>query len=169
MIIPLEKRLRKRQQVEVGQLQDELVDVVYELDNSAVLHGGTAIWRCYSGNRFSEDLDFYAPVQKGFQERFLQKTRLRGLRVLKFKKTQNLVFTKISNENAEVRVELNFSSRKKGAVRAYERVNGTIADVLALTPEELVLEKINAYKSRRFVRDIYDVFHLSRLVESNNA
>ena len=26
---------------------------------NAILHGGTAIWRIYSGKRFSEDLDLY--------------------------------------------------------------------------------------------------------------
>lgn len=65
MQIPLEKRLRKRAQLEVALLQDEVIDLLYNIDSRLVLHGGTAIWRCYGGSRFSEDLDLYSrDVQK---------------------------------------------------------------------------------------------------------
>ena len=37
-------------------------------------------------------------------------------------------------------------------------------DVLTLSPENLILEKIGAYENRRFIRDIYDVYHLSNYV-----
>ena len=59
MRIPLANKLKKRLHSETAFLQDEVIDIVYGLEPNAVLHGGTAIWRCYQGNRFSEDLDFY--------------------------------------------------------------------------------------------------------------
>lgn len=62
MEIPLEKRLKKRLHVDVGRLQDEAMEVLYSVDNTLVLHGGTAIWRCFSGNRFSEDWTFTAKI-----------------------------------------------------------------------------------------------------------
>ena len=61
MKLPLFNRLKKRQHRELALLQDEITDIVYRISDEAVLHGGTAIWRCYGGNRFSEDIDIYIP------------------------------------------------------------------------------------------------------------
>ncbi|MFH1246948.1 MAG: nucleotidyl transferase AbiEii/AbiGii toxin family protein, partial [Candidatus Micrarchaeota archaeon] len=63
MNFPLANKLKKRLHLETATLQDEVVDLIYSI-SSPVLHGGTAIWRCYAGNRFSEDLDFYMPRDK---------------------------------------------------------------------------------------------------------
>ena len=54
MKIPLANQLKKRQQVETALLQDEIIGIIYLITEDMVLHGGTAIWRCYSGKRFSE-------------------------------------------------------------------------------------------------------------------
>ncbi|MEM1546291.1 MAG: nucleotidyl transferase AbiEii/AbiGii toxin family protein [Candidatus Methanomethylicia archaeon] len=35
---------------------------IYNSFPEAVIHGGTAIWRCYGSNRFSEDVDVYLPL-----------------------------------------------------------------------------------------------------------
>ncbi|MCI0503075.1 nucleotidyl transferase AbiEii/AbiGii toxin family protein [Candidatus Micrarchaeota archaeon] len=166
MNIPIANRLKKRLHVDTGILQDELVDLLYSVDNRIVMHGGTAIWRCYGGNRFSEDLDFYSP--RDFNEKeFVEKARQRGLTVLKFKKTANLIFSKVTNGNVEVRVELNHSAPHAGAIRNYERMDGSLMTVLALNPQELLLEKISAYADRRLIRDIYDIFHLSSIADGS--
>jgi predicted nucleotidyltransferase component of viral defense system len=165
MIIPLEKRLRKRMHVEIALLQDEAVEILYGIENGLVFHGGTALWRCYGGNRFSEDLDFYCRDIGKIEREFRKKAAERGLAVLKFKKTANLVFCKVSNGRAEIRVELNHSARKAAIVRSYEKADGSFMDVLTLAPEDLLLEKIDAYRNRRFIRDIYDVYHLSNYVK----
>ncbi len=52
MKVPLEKRLRKRLHVEIGLLQDELMELLYSISDSLVLHDGTAVWRCYGGIDF---------------------------------------------------------------------------------------------------------------------
>ena len=57
--IPLALRLRKQVHRNVAVAQDIIVKELYGVFERAVLHGGTAIWRCYGGNRFSEDVDFY--------------------------------------------------------------------------------------------------------------
>ncbi len=42
----------------LAELQDEVIDIIYDrFEPDAVLYGGTAVWRCYGGNRFSEDID----------------------------------------------------------------------------------------------------------------
>jgi predicted nucleotidyltransferase component of viral defense system len=162
---PLEKRLRKRAHVQTALLQDELADLVYSVEESAVLHGGTAIWRCYNGNRFSEDLDFYAPAKK--LDGLPEKARERRIEVRKFKKTENLLFARLTNGEAAVRLEVNFTARKKGIATQFEKVDGSVMQVLSLSPEDLILEKIAAYRSRRLVRDVYDVFHLSSFVKED--
>ncbi len=167
MIIPLEKRLRKRMHVEIALLQDETAEILYGIENNLVLHGGTAVWRCYGGNRFSEDLDFYCRDAGRIEERLKTKLEERGLTVPKFKKTDNLIFCKVSNGGVEIRIEINHSARKAGAiVRPYEKTDGSFMDVLTLSPEDLVLEKIGAYSGRRFIRDIYDIYHLSNYLKN---
>ena len=159
MNIPLEKRLKKRLHVEIGYLQDELVEILYNVSNNLVMYGGTAVWRCYKGNRFSEDLDFYGQLDVKL---FVKKLKERGLTLNKEKQTENLIFMKVSNGRVEVRLEINKSLAKKGTIVAYEKMDGSFFDVYALTVDEIILEKIDAYNSRRFIRDLYDIYHLVR-------
>jgi len=167
MDIPLQNRLKKRAHVEIALLQDELVDILYGVAPQAVLHGGTCIWRCYGGSRFSEDLDFYLGAGKFDADGLKAAIIGRGLAIDKFKQTQNLVFAKISSGEAQVRLEINIAAAKKPVARAYEKADGSRMDVLALGASGLLAEKFAAYKSRRFVRDIYDVFYLSRVGDAD--
>jgi len=158
MKLPLAKRLKKRLHIEIGLLQDELIDLVYALDNSAILHGGTAIWRCYGGNRFSEDIDLYSKklTESALKDAFAS----RRLEVKKLKKTQNLIFAKIAGADAEVRLEINLVAKASPVLQHYERIDGSTAPVLTLSPENLILEKIAAYNARKYMRDVYDIYHL---------
>ena len=168
MNIPISNRLKKRLHVETAVLQDELLDVVYALEENAVLHGGTTIWRCYGGNRFSEDLDFYFPVTEEFERRLVTKLKERNLQLLKYKKTENVLFAKISDGNVEVRLEVNSVDKNIRAIaKAYEKVDGNYIDIFTLSAEGLILEKISAYQSRKLIRDIYDIYHLTRYVEKD--
>jgi predicted nucleotidyltransferase component of viral defense system len=167
MEIPLLKRLRKRMHQEIALLQDELVEILYgEFQKHApVLHGGTAIWRCYNGNRFSEDLDFYMQTREDFKESFLRDIAARNLEVITYKQTQNVIFAKVSNGTVEVRLEINIAKRVGKIVGEYEKADGSKIDVYTLSPEALVEEKMLAYQKRRMVMDIYDIYHLSRYAE----
>ena len=168
MDIPLEKRLKKRLHVEVGRLQDEVMEAAYALDGSLVFHGGTAIWRCFSGNRFSEDLDLYSSHPGKIADGLSEILSSRALTLSKFKKTDNLIFAKITNGEMEVRLEINTAVKKRGIATRYEKMNGSHMDVLCLTLEGLVMEKAAAYKNRRFVRDLYDIYHLSGMLEGGS-
>ena len=152
MKIPLSNKLKKRLHVETALLQDELMDIIYSLEESAILHGGTAIWRCYEGNRFSEDLDFYFTTVENFENKLSVKLKERSLQLLKYKKTHDIVFSKITNGNVEVRLEINTKPKKiQNVVKSYEKVDGSFMDVFTFSPEQLLLEKINAYNSRKFI------------------
>ena len=164
--------LRKRVHVETAMLQDEVVDLIYALEPDAVLHGGTAIWRCYDGNRFSEDLDFYMLPQEGFEKRLEEKLVQRQLELTKFKQTQNAIYSKIFNGSVEVRFEalLKDPSAIAGVeARSFRRTDGSELDVLTLSPEAFVEEKLETYLSRRLVRDYYDIYHLLRYAQDTPA
>jgi predicted nucleotidyltransferase component of viral defense system len=60
--LPIDKKLKKKIHKTVALAQDILVLELYDKFPSAVIHGGTAIWRCYGSNRFSEEIDVYLPV-----------------------------------------------------------------------------------------------------------
>lgn len=162
MRLPLLNGLHKRLHMDIALLQDEVVDVVYSIAPNAVLHGGTAVWRCFSGNRFSEDLDFYLPAAgKDFGERFAAELRSRGLSLPKFKKTSSTIFSKVSNGAVEVRFEASFRKPRSFESRQFERADGSFMGVFTPPVEELVLEKIAAYGNRKLIRDAYDLFILT--------
>ena len=162
MPISLFNRLRKRAHREVALLQDEAVDIVFAVSDSAVLHGGTAIWRCYKGNRFSDDLDFYLPKKNSFGQLFSEKVKSRGLLLLKFKQTENTLFAKVSNGLTEIQVEAAFRKPKSHVVAEYEKADGARMHIRTLSREDLLLEKADAFIGRRLVRDLFDVFFLSK-------
>lgn len=167
MKIPLAKKLKKRAHAEVAILQDEVLEIFYSLcaEHEPVLHGGTAIWRCYGGSRFSEDLDFYADVGDGFENKLREELRGRGLNLLKYKKAPNVIFSKISDGTVEVRLEISLRKPPEKVLKKYEKADGTYIDVYTLSPESLIAEKMKAYEGRRFIRDIYDIYHLSGYAE----
>jgi len=159
-MIPLSLRLKRKAQIAIASLQDIVVEIVYKIDENAILHGCTAIWRCYAGNRFSEDLDFYLPKIIGFEKRFARECKKAGLNIKKIKKTANVLFAKVSLADVTIALEGNFSLNKESVLAAYERIDGSKMPVFTLSPNELVREKMQAYLSRALIRDMYDVYFL---------
>ncbi len=163
MELPIVYRLRRESQKNLAELQDEVIEVVYEILDNAVIHGGTAIWRCYGGKRFSEDIDLYALHPEDLKLKLEGALNRRGLKLIKFRKTANTLFSEVSNDITSMKLEM---TRKNinGTLAVYRKANGNTLDVLTLKPEELIVEKLAAYNSRKRIRDIYDVYFLSRLV-----
>ncbi len=165
--LPLAERLKGRLQKAVALAQDLIVMAVYETYSDAVLHGGTAILRCYHGNRFSDDVDLYLPSAYRVQKLSELSARLerRGFVTAKLKTTKNSVFAKFTLQEAVVSVEGVRRRVSKTVLKAYETFDGAFMTVNTLTAEGLISEKVSAYLSRRRVRDLYDVFHLVNYVE----
>ncbi len=164
MKLPLLNKIKGKENVAKGLLQDILIGIVYNLELNAVLHGGTSIWRCFNGNRFSDDLDFYLVPKPDFEDSFKLELIKNNLTLLKYKSTENTIFSKISNSSVEVKLEVSFQN-KKGEVIAYEKIDGSFIDVLSLTTEQIFLEKLETYSNRKLVRDLYDIYHLSHLFD----
>ena len=160
LILPIAKQLKKRTQIEMAFLQDEIMDIMYSVSNNLVLHGGTAIWRCYSGKRFSEDLDFYSLDFPKLLPLLRNTVESHGLIVQKIKDTGNVIFSSISNGNETVKVEINHAVQITGTQMPYVLADGSTMEVLSLTADQFIEEKISAYSDRKYIRDLYDIYHL---------
>ncbi|AKA49299.1 hypothetical protein IX51_09515 [uncultured archaeon] len=137
------------------------MSIAYSVCEDIVFHGGTAIWRCFSGKRFSEDLDFYSRTFPDASEEFVKMVKSHGLTISKLKDTGNVICPSISNSRATVKIEVNHVIDVKGVETAYELVDGSSIEIICLSPENLVIEKIAAYRDRKFIRDLYDIYHLT--------
>jgi len=167
VILPIEKKLRKKIHKQVALAQDILILEVYNIFPKAIIHGDTAIWRCYGSNRFSEDVDFYFPLEvKERLQVLTENLKKRGFIIEKFKRTNNTIFAKFSYLNTSIRLEAVFKKIKKYVTKNFEMNDGTFILVNTLSPEEMILEKISAYKKRKKVRDLYDIFFLLKFVEN---
>lgn len=169
MRLPLELRLKRVEHRKVAAAQDLVVQVLYENFPTAVIHGGTAIWRCYAGSRFSEDIDAYLPPKADAAtfEAFRESLGRLGLEEKKFKKTRRSVFSRFTLRGTEVRFEAVFADIRDAVVKSFEMVDGTFISVYTLSPEGLLAEKATAYRSRKKVRDLYDIWFLINLVTDN--
>jgi predicted nucleotidyltransferase component of viral defense system len=163
MRIPLCLKIKRKYHKEIAAAQDVVVELLYSMFPQAVLHGGIAIWRCYSGTRFSEDLDVYISRDVERINRLFAALERRGFEIPKRRIKKNALYSALRMGRAEVRLEALFKL-VKGTLREYETVDGNLLTVYALSPEDLLREKVEAYLTRRKVRDLYDVFFLLRLM-----
>ena len=165
-MIPLILRLKKSAHKDIALAQDLIVGALYEAFNDAVLHGGTSIWRCYKGNRFSEDVDVYIPKNIAKVDDLFNTLLKRGFNIKKKKVAKNSIFSTLYFERTIVRFEAIFK-KVEGSLKEYETIDGNFITVYTLEPGELVAEKTDAYIRRLKIRDIYDIFFLLRYVKSN--
>jgi len=162
--IPLHSKIRKARHKEIAMAQDIAMETFYLVFPRGVLHGGTAIWRCYSGNRFSEDIDVYVKRDLKKIEIFFKTLGKRGFEVIKKRVKKNALYSTLKFGGVELRFEAIFK-RAKGVLKEYETYEGNLLSVYTLDPETMIGEKVDAYLGRRKIRDLYDVFFLLRLVE----
>ena len=166
--LPLGLRIRRTSHREVAKAQDLMVQALYEVFPEAVLHGGTAVWRCYQGSRFSEDVDVYLKRDTERMERLFILLEQRGFTVGKRKTTDNALYSLLRLGRTEVRLEALFKAAR-GVLREYETIEGNLITVYTLSAEDIIREKAAAYLSRRKVRDLYDIFFLLRQADSSDV
>ena len=163
-MIPLILRLRRNVHKEIAQSQDLIVEELYSMFDNAVLHGGTAIWRCYKSNRFSEDIDVYTPRDTEKIELFFENLKKKGFNIIKKRVRQNTLFSVLQFNRTIVRFEAIFKSAR-GILKEYETADGNLITIYSLTPEQLIKEKVPTYLKRLKIRDLYDIFFLLRYVK----
>ena len=164
--IPPILKLRKQAQKDVASAQDKIVEEIFKVfGKTAVLHGGTGIWRCYRGNRFSEDVDVYIPKNLAKLNLIFENFKKIGFIIEKKKIGENILHSTLKLGGTIVRFEA-FFKEIKGELKEYEKIDGNVITVYTLIPEELIREKINAYQNRRKIRDLYDIFFLLRYIKN---
>jgi len=160
-------------------VQHLLLWALYSRSQSLVYKGGTALRMVYSGNRYSEDLDFNGPSDVAI---------LRGLwqeivaRLLDFGVSaegrnewvsevgysfdvsfQGPLYDGRTRSKGKVRVDINLRQeevavRRELVMSEYDDVRPFVVTVLA--PEHLLAEKIRALLVRGKPRDVYDIWLL---------
>lgn len=174
--------IRDSSQLEKAKLEDVLVELLYGRYNGLVFHGGTSIWRCYGGNRFSRDLDFYlnakTPKDKMQHYKELSDFLKESGFSMKEKGYENSTDTMhfLVESNVKMKIDINF--KYKNGVRAeYMRVDDSKIVVLSLSPSELLNEKIAAYSDKLAARggfkhpeahDLYDIYYLVSLIKKGD-
>ena len=106
MELPILNLLKLKTQKDMASLQDETIELLYTVLPNAVLHGGTAIWRCYNGKRFSIDLDLYSKIED-LKEKLAPLLSSRQLFFKKYKETKNVAYSIISDGSTEVKLDIN--------------------------------------------------------------
>jgi len=177
--IPLNLRLRKKTEKEIAYSQDIIVGELYKFFPKAIIHGGTAIWRCYQGNRFSEDIDVYINKDEEKIEGLFKSLEGKGFKIIKKRVKEFSLYSELILNNIPVRLEATFQN-KKPFFKKYETSESFFINVYTLSPEDLIIEKVETYLKRRKIRDLYDVSflishvqnkkiienHLKRLIEN---
>jgi len=164
-MIPLQLKLKRRSHKEIAYAQDIIVETLYEFFQKAVIHGGTSIWRCYQGNRFSEDIDVYIKKDEKALELFFKALEKKGFKLLKKRIKENSLYSSLQLNDAIVRFEALFKNIKDYTLKEYETSEAVLINVFTLSPEDLMEEKIQAYSKRRKIRDLYDIFFLLRYLK----
>lgn len=171
--------IRDESQLEKAKLEDLLVELLYYRYENLVFHGCTAIWRCYSGNRFCRDIDFYLSARTNEEKRRLFKDMENFLKGFGFKikekvygaSTNTMHF--LIEASAKMKIDINFA-KKKGTPIEYKKVDDSKLIVLSLTPLNLLEEKIDTYNdklsgtsvySHPEIQDLYDIYYLVSLIK----
>ncbi len=167
MDIPLEGLLKNKEYLEMARLQDEVIARLYSIDTKLTFHGGTSIWRCYGGKRFSYDLDLYVRNYKEI-EKIVENLRRYNLVVKNVRIRRGgryIAYYAVSNDRASIALEFSHKRIVDRVLATYTKTDGSSMDIFSLSPEALLSEKIAAYKSRRAVKDIYDIFILTHVIK----
>lgn len=165
MKIPLQARLKREIHRKIAYAQDLVVKEVYSVFDKAVFHGGTAIWRCYNGNRFSEDLDFYLIKDSEKIELLFKNLKKIGFEIKKKKILERSIYSELEIDRTCVRLEATFQ-KISGVICSYEMSDGNLISVYSLTAEQFLAEKSNTYLQRHKVRDLWDIFFLLNKIEN---
>lgn len=169
--------IRDKAQLEKAKLEDTLIELIYGTYKDIVLHGGTAIWRCYAGNRFSRDLDFYFKKGKRSESTCYKELakffRDKGfaLKSSNYDNTTNTMHFTVES-NLKMNVDINFNY-KAGVPSEFTEVDDSKIIILALNPETLLDEKIETYYSKLNnkdetrqpeAQDLYDIYYLVGII-----
>ncbi|MFH1695480.1 MAG: nucleotidyl transferase AbiEii/AbiGii toxin family protein [Candidatus Micrarchaeota archaeon] len=163
-------------QAEKDYFQEIILFILYqEYGQELVFKGGTALTKCYGFDRFSEDLDFSAKKEYAFEKtisnglkRFFIEFEVEGK---KHKESIDLSYRIKGplfngNRNSLCRIEVDISLRDVPVLKASIKKIGLqieeipLFQVVVMSEQEILAEKIRAILTRNKARDLYDVYYL---------
>lgn len=150
-----------------------------EFGDTLILKGGTALYKLYNLNRFSEDLDFTLNRRRFDLTKFLSKT-MRSLSLIgiegkiKIERYKNEINVRLQfkgplyngSKESLCFMSLNISLRervvkevkKELIVPAYREIPSF--EVFGMNESEIMAEKVRAIMTRNKPRDVYDLWFL---------
>lgn len=159
---PIERMLNTPQQIAWARLEDSVVKAIYEIDSGIVMHGGTAIWRCYGGYRFSSDIDMYVTDLQIKKFNLELTWKLSKYQAKHEVSSHDGRIIKIFNDSAKTKLECMKPPGHLNSIPAlYEMVNGTKTTIKTLSVDNFIKEKIDAYEKRMYARDLFDIYQLT--------
>ncbi|MEK6951856.1 MAG: nucleotidyl transferase AbiEii/AbiGii toxin family protein [Nanoarchaeota archaeon] len=167
-MIPINLKLKRKVHKDVAYVQDLIVEELYNYFPHAVIHGGTAIWRCYNGNRFSEDIDAYIEKDNDKIENFFKSLEKKGFQIIKKRVKANSLYSSLRFNDIAVQFEALFKKIKNFILKEYENSDGIFINVYTLSSEDLINEKAETYLKRKKIRDLYDIFFLLNYVSDKS-
>lgn len=165
------RRLKLSDQIWKDYLQDIFLYLLYRKMPKIVFSGGTCIWKVLKGDRFSEDIDIYAPsIPKDITDYLKKELALLGVNcaVLKKKKTPNMFFLKFAlsfpSHPREILISVEILSDKPEKTEK-ATLHSPYPDIppvemIILSPEEMLANKVSAIYERNRPRDIHDIYLL---------
>ncbi len=153
------------ERLELALLQDYVMEIIYNsIEPGALLYGGTAIWRCYGGMRFSEDIDIY--MKSASIEKLIKNLPAYDL-TLESRDKDLQTIVRVSNGKTSLLIEAK-EGNAESTIMPYVKVDGSTMAIGVLTPAELLMRKIEAYSNRKYMRDLYDIYVLTGRLDSKD-
>lgn len=137
------------------QLQDEVLNIVFTLENDFYLTGGTALHRFYYNGRYSDDLDFFVSNSQTFSEDINE--------IIQLLKEQNYKISHIVTSRDFYRVivndvlQLDFVNDRVYRYKKSNLINNFRID----NKINILTNKLTTIISRDEEKDIFDLFYLA--------
>src|SRR3989344_1092690 len=156
-------------------LQNILLFIIYHrFGREIVFKGGTALYKCFGLNRFSEDLDFNAQqdVDSTFIGEGLKRFKIEyEKKESSFKRSKSIALRikgplYNGERNSFCKVVLEFSLREEAQETPIIKTIGRFMeeipsfDVFVMAEKEILSEKVRAIMTRNKARDVYDLWFL---------
>ena len=177
--IAKKRGLLNKEHIEKDYFQDLLLFNIYKQTNLFIFKGGTALYKLYGMQRFSEDLDFSLIKNlnaEGIIKRALENIKDSEIKEIKRLKDSVLIkiaFKGIITKYNTLRIDINQKNPVfekfdvKNYISSYVDINPFSLRVLSL--KEIVAEKIHSIFNRESARDLYDLFFLLKFVEPDKS
>ena len=174
------KGLVNKEYIEKDYFQDLLLFNIYKKTNILIFKGGTALYKLYGLQRFSEDLDFSLLKKINADEiiNIIKEAvnQIEGAKIKEIKKTHGSLLIKVGFDGLltkynTVRIDISTDNPviEKFDVKSYvsQYIDINPFSIRILNLKEILAEKIHSIFARQKARDLYDLFFLLKFVEFN--